>query len=219
MGIPKLRRSSRVAALYSWLQGTRIRTSGGGHVIERSDSVLRETAIEVRGQNCRLTIGPGARLWNCSISLVGDNIELSIGANCRLRESRLCVEDTGSRLLIGDETTMTGATLVSQEGRLLEVGRDCMIAKNTDLRNSDSHAIFDGSRGPHLNPAHNVLIGEHVWIGVGAIVFKGARIGAGSVIGAGSHVRGEIPDNCMAYGMPATPRRNGIRWQRERPPQ
>jgi acetyltransferase-like isoleucine patch superfamily enzyme len=212
-------RSSRIAAIYSWLQGSRIRTTGGHHTIERNNAVLRKTIIEVSGQNCRLIVGAGARLWDCSISLVGDNTQLIIGANVRLSESRLCVEDHGSQLLIGDETTMTGATLISQEGRMVQLGRDCMIGKNTDIRNSDSHAIFDGSRGPHLNPANNVIIGDHVWIGVGAIVFKGARIGSGSIIGAGSHVRGELPEYCMAYGMPAMPRRHGIRWKRERPPQ
>lgn len=213
-----LLRSPRVAAIYSWLQGSRIRESGSGHVVERHNSVLRKTIIEITGKNCRLTIGPGARLWGCFISLVGDNTELTIGANCRISEARLCVEDSGSQLRIGDQTTMTGATLISQEGRLLQLGRDCMIAPKTDVRNSDSHAIFDGSRGPHLNPANNVIIGDHVWIGVGAIVFKGSRIGTGSMVGAGSHVRGELPEYCMAYGMPAVVRREGIRWKRERPP-
>jgi acetyltransferase-like isoleucine patch superfamily enzyme len=217
MIIPFLRSSPRIAALYSWLHGTRFQMRGEGHAINRHNAIIRNTTVEIHGCNCRLTIGPGTRLWGCSITLAGDGAILDIGAGCQLRQSRLCVEDPGSRLLIGDQTTMTGATLISQESGLLQIGKDCMIAKNADLRNTDGHPIFDGSRGPHLNPGRDVTIGDHVWIGVGAIVFKGSTIGTGTVIGADSHVRGEIPARCLAFGVPAVLKREGVRWKRERP--
>ncbi len=189
---------------------------GKGHRIERTAGLLVRTKIEILGSNCRLTFGPGARLWDCSITVSGDNCDLFIGQDCRLRSARLCVEDAGSRLTIGDHTTMTGATLLSQEGALLQIGQDCMIGKNADLRNSDSHSIYDGSRGPLLNPADDVILGDHIWVCVGAMIFKGSRIGDGAIIGSDSHVRGEIPARCMAAGNPATVRRQNIRWKRER---
>lgn len=215
MHFPFPRSSPALAACYSWWQGTRIRCRGPGHLIRRHNAVLRHTRIELIGRGCRLTIAPGARLWDCAITIAGDGAELFIGADCRLRQVRLNVEDPGSRLLIGAQTIIIGATLLSQEGRLLQVGAGCMIAQHAEVRNSDSHAIYD-HRGERINPAEDIVLGEHVWIGLGACIFRGARIGDGAVIGARSLVTGAIPPASIAFGVPAVPRRTAIRWDASR---
>ena len=211
-----LRSSALVARLYSWFHGTRYRVYGPGHRIVCHNARIEHTDVEITGKNCRLSIGPGARLWHCSIKLMGDGAELHIGSGCRLRRARLVAEDDGTRLRIGDQTTMTGPTLVAQEGGLLQLGRDCMVAQNAELRNSDSHSILDAASGSRLNPAADAIIGDHVWIGLGAFVFKGARIANGSVVAARSLVAGEIPPACIAVGTPAKVVRSGIVWQRSR---
>jgi len=217
MPLAFLRTSPGFAAAYSWLQGTRVHVAGRGHRVRRHNAVLRNTRIEILGTGCRLVIGPGARLWDCSLTLAGDGAELFIGADCQLRQARLCVEDQGSRLVIGAQTSIIGATLVSQEGRLLQLGEDCMLAQYADLRNSDSHAIYD-RHGVRINPARDVVLGDHVWLGLGCSITNGARIGNGTVIGAVALVTGEIPPDCVAFGVPAVPRRTGIRWERSRTP-
>lgn len=61
--------------------------------------------------------------------------------------------------------------------------------------------------GVHLCPgvhlAGNVSIGRASWIGIGTIVSDHLRIGANTVIGAGAVVMHDIPDNVVAYGVPA----------------
>ncbi|HYJ85718.1 MAG TPA: acetyltransferase [Pyrinomonadaceae bacterium] len=61
--------------------------------------------------------------------------------------------------------------------------------------------------GAHLSPgthlAGSVTIGRSAWLGIGAIVIGGLRIGANSIIGAGSVVVKDIPENVVAYGVPA----------------
>ncbi|WP_041138249.1 sugar O-acetyltransferase [Beduini massiliensis] len=47
-----------------------------------------------------------------------------------------------------------------------------------------------------------VIIGDHVWIGGGAIIMPGVTIGDNVVIGAGSVVTKDIPSNKVAYGNP-----------------
>lgn len=47
-----------------------------------------------------------------------------------------------------------------------------------------------------------VIIGNHVWIGGGAIILPGVTIGDNVVIGAGSVVTSDIPSNQVAYGNP-----------------
>lgn len=58
-----------------------------------------------------------------------------------------------------------------------------------------------------LNPSCNIAgfckIGEGSTIGMGANVIDGKTIGKNSVVGAGSLVTKNIPDNVVAYGVPA----------------
>jgi maltose O-acetyltransferase len=48
-----------------------------------------------------------------------------------------------------------------------------------------------------------VVVGDDVWIALGAILEPGAWIGDGSVVSAGSVATGEIPAGSMAIGNPA----------------
>lgn len=49
----------------------------------------------------------------------------------------------------------------------------------------------------------NILIGNDVWIGFGAIILSGATIGDGAVIGAGTIVAKDIPPYAIVIGNPA----------------
>ena len=48
-----------------------------------------------------------------------------------------------------------------------------------------------------------VEIKDGAHIGIGAIIMPGVTIGKGAVIGAGSVVTRDIPDYCVAVGVPA----------------
>lgn len=59
----------------------------------------------------------------------------------------------------------------------------------------------------HLSPgvmiAGDVKILEGVFVGIGASVIQGVQLGAWATIGAGAVVLNDIPDGCIAVGMPA----------------
>ena len=48
-----------------------------------------------------------------------------------------------------------------------------------------------------------VEIGDHAWIGAGAIILPGVRIGAGAVVGAGGVVTRDVPPGTVVSGVPA----------------
>ncbi len=70
------------------------------------------------------------------------------------------------------------------------VDHDCYIEEGVHL-----------SPGVHL--AGNVSIGRASWIGIGAIISDHLRIGANAIVGAGAVVLQDIPDDVVAYGVPA----------------
>ena len=49
----------------------------------------------------------------------------------------------------------------------------------------------------------DIVIGDDVWIGYGAIIMSGVHVGQGAIIAAGSVVTKDIPDNAIAVGVPA----------------
>lgn len=65
----------------------------------------------------------------------------------------------------------------------------------------------DVADGVHIAPgvrlAGNVRVGEATWVGIGATVTDGRSIGQRCVIGAGAVVVSDIPDEVVAYGVPA----------------
>lgn len=93
----------------------------------------------------------------------------------------------------------------------LEIGKDALIAWDTFITDSDWHTI-EGK-----NPCNKTIIGDHVWIGVGAKILKGVSIGNNSIITTNSVVvKGEYPTNAMLTGVPAKiVKINIAKWSRD----
>jgi len=65
--------------------------------------------------------------------------------------------------------------------------------------------VHDASMRRHIDHTliAPVVIGDRVFVGVGAIILPGTRIGDDSVVAAGAVVRGDIPPWSMVVGNPA----------------
>src|SRR5690606_30455209 len=106
---------------------------------------------------------------------------------------------------------------VTEDKSKIEIGDDCMISTNVQIRSGDSHSIVDGNTGVRSNFAKSVKIGDHVWIGTNAMVLKGSEIGNHSVVGAASVVSGgHFSSNLIISGIPAKEIKSNIDWKRER---
>lgn len=64
------------------------------------------------------------------------------------------------------------------------------------------HPIDTVKRNLGLEFAHQITVGNNVWIGGGVKVMPGVTIGNNVVIGSGSIVTKDIPDNVVAVGNP-----------------
>lgn len=72
------------------------------------------------------------------------------------------------------------------------IGHDCVIGNFVTI-------------GPGVNLAGKVKIGDESWIGIGTTIIENVHIGKNTFIGAGSVVVNDIPDEVLAYGIPAKP--------------
>ena len=210
----------KLKLIRAWLirktSGTKIRGLRGNRVL-LNDARLYGCQITFAGEGNTVEIGAGAILHQSQITIVGRNNRCVIGAHTRIRANGVfVVEDIGSQIAIGSQTTMTTPMIVCGEGGRIEIGEDCMVAMGTCIRNSDGHAIFDTTTGLRINQPTDVLIANHVWLGIRSLILKGATIGAGSIVGANSIVTGAIPAASLAVGSPARVIRQNIAWSRER---
>lgn len=112
----------------------------------------------------------------------------------------------------GGELTL-GSGFINNGGKIycfheIKIGENVKISENVIIRDSDDHQI-DRKGYEKSKP---IYIGDHVWIGMGAIILKGVNIGDGAVIGAGSIVNKDVPPNTLCAGCPARVIKENIKW-------
>lgn len=211
---PRLRRVA--ARVYSRLQGSTIAANGHDNRVALSDSVRRGCRIRINGNRNTLEFAPQCRLWNLNLEIVGDNHHLIVGEGCSIRGGHWLLEDQGSRLIIGAGTTMIDDRLIASEGRTIALGEDCMLGAGIEIRCSDGHSILEKATGARINPPADVTLGSHVWLGAAVRVLKGVTIGSGTVVAAGAVVTRDLPEGCVAVGIPARAVRTEVTWDRAR---
>ena len=159
-----------------------------------------------------------ASLKDCSICFYGNNCTLRIGQNAVIYNNDFCFEDEGGEIVIGDNTTTeSGCKFASCEGKRIVIGDDCMLSHDVDVRNTDSHSILN-DRGERINASADILIGDHVWIGIRSTLLKGSVIPSQCVVAAQSMVTSSLNANehTIIAGSPARVIKTGVSWDRKR---
>ena len=110
---------------------------------------------------------------------------LKIGKNFWL--GYFCILDASSGLEIGDNVTISSG---------------CHIYSHDSSDYRKYNLKKDPINGTHVKRAP-VVIGNNVQIGANSVVLPGVTIGSNVIIGALSLVNKNIPNNCIAYGIPA----------------
>jgi acetyltransferase-like isoleucine patch superfamily enzyme len=90
-------------------------------------------------------------------------------------------------------------TVVNSDSR---IGAHCIFNTKASL---DHDCVMDdfSSLAPSVTVGGVVRIGAFSAISLGANIIHGRSIGAHTVIGAGALVWSDMPDHCVAYGVPA----------------
>jgi len=175
--------------------------------------VRRDIALIVEGDDNVVEVADDVRLA-MNIVVRGRNNHIRIERGCYLHGFGNLITD-GATLTVGAGTTMVQGSIQLHEPVTVTIGKDCMISSQVYISVSDIHPIYDRETGARINPARPVEIGDHVWLGLRAMVLKGARIGEGAVLAAGTLVSGEVPARSIVAGSPARVMRRNVDWRRD----
>ena len=167
------------------------------------------------------------------IVIDGNNNEVIFGPNCKLHRSTITLQGNNNRLIIDDEVRLFGgANIIMQGDALLHlkhragirdtsflsqgasiiVGEWCMFSYGIEVRNTDSHRIFQVGSTTQINPPRDIVLGNHVWVGKNATILKGVSIGHDSIIAMGSVVTKSCEPNSILAGNPANVVKTNITW-------
>ena len=173
--------------------------------------------IHVDGNNNRIVIGKNCQVNISSLFIWGSNNSIIIEDDCSLMLTELHIEQDNNEIHIGKGCTFHGRNgypvhVAVDEGSKVIFDEDCMCANGIQIRSTDSHSITD-LQGNRINPAKDIYIGKHVWIGLGAIILKGTQLMPNSVVAAGGVCSKEFPEgNCIIGGNPAKVIKREISW-------
>lgn len=193
------------------------RTDDKGNVVKLTgDPTAEWVRIEIRGSNNRVEIAAGAKITYLHVIMEANNARFSIGPRDATLSATVRVGQDSSVTLGTNVSTTERVVISAAEGVDVDIGDDCVIGRNVQIRGEDTDPIRDARTGQRANRSRAISIGPHVSLAPDVTVLKGANIGSTTSIGASSVVSQEIPTNCVALGMPAKVVRRYIPWERPR---
>lgn len=175
----------------------------------------------VCGNDNRIIVGARCRINATTFFIRGHCNTIILGDDCSAHLAEFHVEGNGNTIQLGSGVTMHGRGngsihLAADEGSGIYIDDDCMIAHSVQMRSTDSHSIVD-LNGRRLNPAADIRIGRHVWLGMQSIILKGCEIAPNTMVAAGSvcAARTERVSNCILAGNPAKVVKRDVNWDRK----
>ncbi len=179
--------------------------------------MLDKTYVQC-AEDGEINIAAGADfLFNCSwlkndpatsILSIAKGAKLEIKNNFKIFSGALVYVNKNATLVLGSGYINNNLTLHCFT--LIEIGEDVAISEQVIIRDSDNHIITSNKNQEMTKP---IRIGNHVWIGIRATILKGVALGDGAIVAAGAIVTRDVPERCLAVGVPARVIKEDITWE------
>ncbi len=181
------------------------------------NSRLKHCTLLNKGKGNRIFIADNTHIEYCKFSFYGSESTIRIGSGVIMDNMEFHFENKNNEITIGDRTGFArNIQLAACEGTKITIGNDSIFAHDTLIRTTDSHSILDAN-GKRVNHAQDIVIGNHVWVGLGALILKGSKIADNNIVAAKSIVSSKAPyeESIILAGSPAKKIKEGVKWDRD----
>ena len=103
---------------------------------------------------------------------------------------------------IGEGTWIGPFTHLDGSGGL-RIGAGCDISTGAQIYTHSTARRCVSARAYNAVDRASTIVGDHVFIGAGAVILMGVTIGDGAVVGAGAVVTGDVAPYTVVAGVPA----------------
>ena len=185
-----------------------------GNMIYGDLSKQANLKLDFKGKNNIIFFAGGSK--NINICFYGNNALAFIGNNTIILGQQTAMS-SDSVLFVDDNSSFGGVTIRPFEAKNIIFGRDCMFSWSTVVTSTDHHLIMDCNTNNRVNYSKSVYIGDHVWCGMEATIYKGSFIASGAIIGTKSLATKVYYSNTANAGIPAKEIKNELFWLRDSP--
>lgn len=172
-----------------------------GNIIQGN---IGNASVQLKG-NSKLILGDHVMLHDDVKILCGWNSCITIGSGCLIRRNTYISTSGLNQITVGQNCRFgTGLSIVLNTGSSFVCGNDCLFSYDIRVRADHGHAIIDRTNKTCTTGSGNTILGDHVWVGMGASILANTEIGSHCTIGAGSLVQKSFPQNYVTIaGVPA----------------
>jgi acetyltransferase-like isoleucine patch superfamily enzyme len=132
-----------------------------------------------------------------------DNAEIVFGQHCVIQNfSFIQLTKPAPKLVVGDHVVIGRHNIIAVK-RSVSIGSYTRIGPYVQIIDHDHGTARDTLIMEQEAVIAPVVIGEDVWIGVGARVLKGVTVGDHAVVAANAVVTSDVPPYAIVWGVPA----------------
>lgn len=178
---------------------------------------IKGLSIAITGNSNKIYIELPTKFISTSIIMNGDNNYFSIKPTRHrfIRHTSFGMENGGIITLGGGISVYRNLNVVAKSGKRVDIGDECMFARDIIIRNNDGHTITDTITGEILNAPEDIKIHDKVWVGTRCMILKGSEISEGSIVGAMALVNKKFSEpNILIAGVPAKKIKENVAWDR-----
>ncbi len=168
------------------------------------------------GKGAKININKGCLVFNQKNS----RPEPFVGVLKMMENAQINVENgfsifSGHHIILMENAQLNlGSGYINRDVKIrcfreISIGNNVAISENVTIWDTDAHTII----GKEAEMTKSVKIGSNVWIGNNVTILKGVTIGDGAIIAAGAVVSRDIPEGCLAAGVPAKVIKENVKWQ------